>query len=78
MLDITTIQFLWKDRGSANGECPSLFKVNGGYIGVGKALTAEEAAQVRALGASHGSGIAADEVAVFFPANVLDRLNPNG
>lgn len=78
MLDMATIQFLWKDGDSANGECPALFKVDGGYIGVGKALTAEESAQVRALGEANNSGIASDEVAVFFPANVLDRLNANG
>lgn len=72
------LEFMWKTDSSAGGECPSLFKTDGGYIGVGKALSATDTAQVRALGEANDSGIGADEVAVFFPADVIDRMRERG
>lgn len=68
------IEFLWKADGSGNGDCPSILKVDGGYVLVGKNLDEETAAQIAAAGRANNSGIAADETAVFLPADVIDRL----
>lgn len=68
------LAFLWKTGESGNGDCPSLFKTDGGYIAVGKLLNSEDLDQVAALGRANNSGIGADETAVFIPADVLDRL----
>lgn len=68
------LEFMWKDVASGNGDCPALYKVDGGHIVVGKLLTGDDLAQVQSVGEAHNSGIGADETAVFLPANVLDRL----
>ncbi|MEU4558471.1 lipid A biosynthesis lauroyl acyltransferase [Actinoplanes sp. NPDC023936] len=68
------LKFMWKDESSVQGDCPALYEVDGGHIVVGKLLTGDELAEVRAAGAAHDSGIGADETAVFLPANVLNRL----
>lgn len=68
------LKFKWKDDNCANQTCPALFEVDGGHIVVGKILSADELAQVRALGTANDSGIGDGETAVFLPANVLDRL----
>lgn len=68
------LEFLWKTYGSGNGDCPSLFKTDGGYIAVGKLLNSDDLAQVHTAGRANNSGIGADETAVFIPADVLDRL----
>ncbi len=63
------ISFMWKDQGSGGGGCPSLSRVvtgPEGYIVVGKKVDKETRAQI--------PQVADDEVAVFVPANVLDRL----
>jgi hypothetical protein len=72
------LEFMWKDLGSGNGDCPALYKVNGGHIVVGRILDGDDLAQVQAVGEAHNSGIGAGETAVFLPANVLDRLRENG
>lgn len=62
-------EFMWKDEASGGGGCPSISRVIAGlegYVVVGKNLTSDEAADI--------PQIAADETAVFVPANVLDRL----
>lgn len=68
------LKFMWKDKGSANGDCPALYQVDGGHIVVGRLLSADEIAQVRAVGEANDSGIGDGETAVFLPANVLNRL----
>jgi hypothetical protein len=68
------LEFMWKDGNSGNGDCPALYKVEGGHIVVGKLLDADDLAQVRNVGEANNSGIGTDETAVFLPANVLDRL----
>ena len=68
------IEFLWKSGNSGNGDCPSILKVDGGYVLVGKNLDEEATAQIRAVGHSNNSGIGADETAVFLPADVIDRI----
>jgi hypothetical protein len=60
------LQFLWKDVKSGGGGCPALYATENGYVVQGIKLTDAERAQLRQL--------AADEDAVFVPANVLDRL----
>ena len=60
------LEWLRKDTNSEGGECPALYRTRGGYVVQGHALDAETRAQLRQL--------AADEDAVFVPANVLDRL----
>jgi hypothetical protein len=60
------LTFMWKDNGSGGGGCPALYEVDGGYVVQGVQLDDETRAQLRQL--------AANEDAVFVPANVLDRL----
>lgn len=63
------IEFMWKDKDSGGGGCPALYSVReapGGYIVQGKKINDETRAVLRQL--------AADEDAVYVPANVLDRL----
>jgi hypothetical protein len=68
------LQFMWKDGDSLNGDCPALYKVDGGHIVVGKLLTEDEIAEVHAAGSAHNSGIGVGDTAVFLPENVLNRL----
>lgn len=64
------IEFLWKDDASNVGDCPSLSRgrLDGrdGYFVVGKQASQELRTQIPQVGA--------DEVAVFVPANVIDRI----
>ena len=57
---------MWKDSGSNVGNCPALYQTEGGYIVQGKVLDAVTLFQVQDLGD--------DEMAVFVPANVIDRI----
>ncbi|OJF14484.1 hypothetical protein [Couchioplanes caeruleus] len=61
-----TLKFMWKDSESVGGNCPALYEVEDGFVVQGKVLQPGEIAQLRDLGE--------DEVAVFVPANVLNRL----
>lgn len=61
------IEFLWKTADSGGGNCPSLSRVAGGYIVNGVPVDEETRATI-----PHAA--AAGEVAVFVPADVLDRL----
>ena len=64
------IEFLWKDNTSNVGDCPSLSRgrVDGrdGYFVVGKKTSQELRTEIPQVGT--------DEVAVFVPANVIDRI----
>ena len=60
------LKFMWKDSGSNVGNCPAMYRADGGYVIQGKTLDAETRAQLRDLGG--------DEDAVFVPANVVDRI----
>lgn len=68
------IEFLLKDGPSNVGNCPSVLRVDEGYLVVGKRVDAATRARAAEAGAGHDSGIADDEDVVFVPANVLDRL----
>jgi hypothetical protein len=68
------LKFMWKSGDCANLDCPALYEVDGGHIVVGKLLSGDDLAQVRALGGANNSGIGDGETAVFLPADVLDRL----
>ncbi len=64
------IEFLWKDDTSNVGDCPSLSKgrLDGrdGYFVVGKRTGQGLRTQIPQVGD--------DEIAVFVPANVIDRI----
>lgn len=60
------IEFMWKDENSKTGNCPALYKAEGGYVVQGVKLDDATRASLRQL--------AEDEDGVFVPANVLDRL----
>lgn len=64
------LEFLWKDSASNFGDCPALYRTEGGYVVQGKTLDADTRAALRDLGG--------DEDAIFVPANVLDRLRELG
>jgi hypothetical protein len=68
------IEFLWKTENSGNGDCPSILKVDGGYVLVGKNLDEQTTAQIATAGRANNSGVGSDETAVFLPADVIDRL----
>ena len=57
---------MWKDAGSNVGNCPAMYEAPGGYVVQGKLLDDATRAQLRDLGD--------DEMAVFVPANVIDRI----
>lgn len=61
-----TVEFLWKDRDSGGGGCPSLSRVDGGYLVNGTPVDEETRAKIPHLGEG--------EVTVYVPGNVLDRL----
>lgn len=60
------IEFMWKDDQSRTGGCASLSKAPGGYVVNGRPVSGADAEQIPERSAG--------EVAVFVPANVLDRL----
>lgn len=69
MPEISKIEFMWKDEASRTGGCPSISRVRqgpDGYVVVGKKTSPEVRAMIEE--------ISDDEIAVFVPANVLDRL----
>jgi hypothetical protein len=60
---------MWKDSQSGTGDCPSLNRVTDGppgYVIVGKPVDAETRAQISEVGE--------DELAVWVPLNVIDRM----
>lgn len=64
------IEFMWKDNASYTGNCPAMYRTEGGYVVQGKKLDDETRAQLRDLGG--------DEDGVFVPANVIDRIKALG
>jgi hypothetical protein len=67
---MSDLEFMWKDPNSGGGDCPALYRAEGGYVVQGVKLDDETRAQLRQL--------ADDEDAVFVPAAVLDRLRDTG
>ena len=65
-MQFTEIEFLWKTRDSGGGGCPSLSRVQGGYVVNGVPIDEETRARI--------PHTAEGEAAVFVPADVLDRL----
>ena len=60
---------MWKDASSGTGDCPSLNRVTegpAGYVVVGKPVDAATRAQIAEVGA--------DELAVWVPPDVIDRM----
>lgn len=60
------IEFMWKDSNSMKDNCPALHRAPGGYFVQGRPATAKERAQLQHLND--------DEVALFVPTNLFDRL----
>lgn len=60
------IRFMWKTRNSATGNCPALYRAEGGYVIQGKKLDPVTRAQLRDVGG--------DEDGVFVPADVIERI----
>jgi len=65
-VDFDHVEFMWKDDQSNVGNCPALYRVEGGYIAQGKKLGENTLAKLRDLGL--------DESGVFIPDNVIDRI----
>lgn len=65
-MEFDQLDFMWKTNGSNTGNCPALYKVDGGYVVQGKTLGDGTVAKLRDLGG--------DEGAVFVPDDVLDGL----
>ena len=66
---------MWKDANSWTGDCPALYKTNGGYyVQVKKVTDPEVRARLEALGRQNDSALGADEEFGFVPANVIDRV----
>ncbi len=61
-----TIEFMWKTDSSNTGNCPALYRADGGFVVQGKRLSEEDTAKLRDLDAG--------ETGVWVPADVLDRL----
>jgi hypothetical protein len=69
------ITFMWKDANSWTGDCPALYRTDGGYfVQVKKVTDPEVRARLEALGRANDSALGADEDFGFVPANVLDRI----
>lgn len=71
-MHIEQVQFMWKDSDSRVESCPSISRVaNGpeGYVVVGKPVSAAVRAQI--------PQVADDEIVMFVPANVIDRVGEN-
>jgi hypothetical protein len=62
----TEITFMWKTVTSNVGDCPALYKAEGGYVVQGKAVGPATRAQLREL--------SDDEAAVWVNADVIDRI----
>lgn len=61
---------MWKTGASNTGNCPAMYRAEGGYVIQGKKLDAATRAQLRDLGG--------DEDGVFVPADVIDRIKDGG
>lgn len=69
------IVFMWKTAESWSGNCPGLYKTNGGYFLQVKRVTDPAVrARLEALGRANDSPLGADEDFGFVPADVIDRV----
>lgn len=69
-MNFETIEFMWKTRDSAGGNCPALYRVEGGYVVQGKKLGRRTRRRLRNLGR--------DETGLFVPADVIERIRSEG
>jgi hypothetical protein len=69
------IRFMWKTEPSFTGNCPALFKTDGGYYIQHKRVTDPAVrARLQALGEANDSSLGTDEDFGFVPADVIDRI----
>jgi hypothetical protein len=72
---IGKIEFMWKTRDSATGNCPALFRKDGGYYIQGKQVTDPEVrATLRTLGTANDCPLGDDEGYLFVPGDVIERI----
>jgi hypothetical protein len=65
-MNFESIEYLWKTDASAGGNCPALYRVDGGYVVQGKKLGRRTRRRLRDLGR--------DETGLFVPADVIERI----
>lgn len=69
------ISFMWKTASSWTGDCPALYKTEGGYyVQVKRVTDPAVRARLETLGRANDSPLGADEDFGFVPADVIDRI----
>jgi hypothetical protein len=69
------ITFMWKTGSSWTGDCPALYRTEGGYyVQVKRVTDPGVRSRLQALGAQNDSPLGADEDYGFVPADVIDRV----
>jgi hypothetical protein len=69
------ISFMWKTAESWTGDCPALYRTDGGYyVQVKRVTDPGIRSRLEALGRANDSPLGADEDYGFVPADVLDRM----
>jgi hypothetical protein len=69
------IEFMWKTGPSFTGNCPALFKADGGYYVQHQRVSDPGVrAQLRALGEANDCPLGDGEDYGFVPADVIDRI----
>lgn len=77
-IDPQDLTYLVGDSTSGGGNCPAIMGAPGGFVVVGKVLSAGALAGVREVTAAHDKATGPDETAVFIPANLIDQLRALG
>ena len=69
------ITFMWKTAESWTGDCPALYRTDGGYyVQVKKVTDPGVRSRLESLGRANDSPLGADEDYGFVPADVIDRI----
>lgn len=69
------ITFMCKTASSWTGDCPALYKTDGGYyVQVKRVTDPAVRARLETLGKSNDSPLGADEDFGYVPADVIDRV----
>ena len=69
------IRFMWKTAESWTGDCPALYKTDGGYyVQVKRVTDPSIRSRLETLGRANDSPLGADEDFGFVPSDVIDRI----
>lgn len=69
------ISFMWKTSGSFTGNCPALFKADGGYYIQHRQVTDPQVRErLRSLGEANDCPLGDGEEYGFVPADVIERI----